>query len=1169
MRVQTIGMSADRSAASPAALVEDAVVLARRWATASATVETPAERATTGRLAALVADPAGLDLAVRFVDRVARPEDPVVAARELAALDLAAAEGGLTGFLDPLDRGLLAAGRRLAPLAPRLVVPLARRRLRSLVGHLVVDSRPGPLGRRLAAAQAEGDRLNLNLLGEAILGEAEADRRAARVRALLERPDVGHVSVKVSSLVPQIVTWDTAGSVARVATRLRPLYEAAAARTPAPLVTLDMEEYRDLDLTIEALSALLQEPHLTGLEAGIALQAYLPDALEAFERVLELARRRTARGGARVKVRLVKGANLAMERVEAELHGWAPAPFATKAEVDASYVRLLDVALRGDVASALRIGVASHNLFDVALAYLLAAERGVSATLDVEMLQGMAPAQARAVRTDVGALVLYTPVVAPRDLEVAVAYLVRRLEETASPENILPALLRRGPGAQTAIGDHEERFRRSVADLSHVTTASRRIPTFPRSRPAGHAAFATTPDTDPALPSNRSRALAALAAPPRAPTSPVLTAAADVEHVVARGLAAGPAWRARDGAARAEVLRAAATEIEARREALWTVMAHEGGKTIGESEPEVGEAADFARYYADRAEELDEIDGARFEPVRLTVVTPPWNFPVAIPIGSALAALAAGSAVILKPAPATPACAEVAAAAVRAALERHGAPADLLQVVRTDESEVGRRLVSHPDVEAVVLTGSLETARLFASWRPELRLVAETSGKNAIVVTPAADLDLAVADVVRSAFGHAGQKCSAASLVIAVGSVARSERFRRQLVDAVRSVRVGWAEDVGAVMGPLIQRPEGKLLRALTSLDQGEAWLVEPRSLDTSGRLWSPGLKEGVAPGSYFHTTECFGPVLGLMTARDLDDAIALQNGTPYGLTGGLHSLDEAEVARWLDRVEVGNAYVNRHITGAIVRRQPFGGWKASTVGPGAKAGGPAYVAQLGCWWPEGLPTRLAEPEPRVARRMRELVPVLAGPDAEADVTWLRYAVESDAFAWGRAYGRDEDPSGLAAEANVLRYRSLPAVTIRAGAGARWVDLVRLLLAAELAGTPTRLSVHPAVASLLPPVRDAEGLAARRALVRAHLDVLSDEDFAEALASGATVGRVRVVGEAGPIRRAAAAAEATLVTGPVLASGRREMLTVLREQVVSRTRHRFGQLPAGAPHPPV
>src|SRR5690554_387189 len=417
---------------------------------ATARDETDRERAASRRLAALVADRDGLDLAVRFVDRVARPEDPEVAARALARLPTGAAR-----FLGLGDRLLLRAGSRLAPLAPRVVVPLARRRLRQLVGHLVVDARDPALARHLARARAVGVRLNLNLLGEAVLGEREAARRAERTLDLLRREDVDHVSIKVSSLVSQISPWDTPGTVARVVERLRPLYEAARERSPRAFVNLDMEEYRDLHLTLEVFTTLLDEPELRDLEAGIALQAYLPDSVDAFERLAAFATDRVARGGAGIKVRLVKGANLSMERVEAELRGWEQAPYGSKAEVDANYLRLLERALRPELAGRVRVGVASHNLYDVALAHLLAQARGVTASMDVEMLQGMAPAQARAVGADVGGVLLYTPVVAPEDFDVAISYLVRRLEENAQPHNFLHALFTEGP---SAVGDQEARF---------------------------------------------------------------------------------------------------------------------------------------------------------------------------------------------------------------------------------------------------------------------------------------------------------------------------------------------------------------------------------------------------------------------------------------------------------------------------------------------------------------------------------------------------------------------------------------------------------------------------------------------------------------------------------------------------------------------------------------
>ncbi|TNC18444.1 aldehyde dehydrogenase family protein [Georgenia sp. 311] len=1152
----TVAHTDERHGSLPhvAALVEDAVALAGEWLAATEAGQRRRERARSAQLAALVSDPAGLDLAVRFVDRVARPEDRRAAARELGRLP-----SGSARFLGPLDRLLLGVGALVAPLAPSVVIPLARRRLRRIIGHLVVDAHDPALAAHLARAREEGFRLNINLLGEAVLGEDEARSRAERTRALLEREDVDYVSIKVSSLVSQISTWDTRGTVERVLARLRPIYRTAAARTPHAFVNLDMEEYRDLDLTLEVFTTLLSEPGLADLEAGIVLQAYLPDSVAALDRLLAFAAERAAAGHAGIKVRLVKGANLSMEKVDAELHGWAQAPYPTKADVDANYLRLVERVLRPENTGAVRLGVASHNLYDVALAHLLAERRGVGAMLDVEMLQGMAPAQARAVRATVGSVLLYTPVVAREDFDVAVSYLVRRLEENAQPQNFLRALFAAEEDASGAsLGDQEARFRASARDLTAVPTTRRRTADRP---PAGDR-FTSTTDSDPSLPEVRAWAAERVTAPVGEPASPVLGTRAEVDAVVARGRAAQPGWAGLPAAERAAVLRRAADELEARRGELVTLMAVEGGKTVEQSDPEVSEAVDFARYYADRALELApgaslHTDGARFTPHVLTLVTPPWNFPVAIPAGGVLAALAAGGAVVVKPAPAVP-CTEAVVRALHAA----GVPGDVLQVVRTDEGETGRALVAHDGVDAVVLTGAAETAALFSSWRAGRpggpRVLAETSGKNTLVITPAADYDLAVADLVVSAFGHAGQKCSAASLVVLVGSAGRSRRLLRQLVDAVRSVRVGWPEDLGVTMGPVITPPEGKLRRALTELDPGERWLVEPRPLDDSGRLWSPGLKDGVAPGSFFHLTECFGPVLGIMRADTLDEALALQNATAYGLTGGLHSLDEREIDRWLDRVDVGNAYVNRHITGAIVQRQPFGGWKGSVVGPGAKAGGPNYVAQLGTWAADGLPAHTAQPGPAVLSALADYAGLL-GPRERA---WLARAAGSDAAALAAELGAPRDLTGLRAESDVLRYRPAP-LTVRTVPGARHVDLLRVVVAARAAGVPVDVSLDPVTSASLTALRGPDAHPGLRRLSGHVTRAESDADFLRHVHDTA---RVRVVGE-GPAADALVTElwpQVCVIGGPVLATGRRELLGVLREQAVSRTLHRFGHLPSRA-----
>ncbi|AQP44190.1 proline dehydrogenase family protein [Tessaracoccus flavus] len=1066
-----------------------AIATARRWARES--LNHPEPPAAT-LLARTLSHPGGLRFTLDFVDGVLRPEDPGVGASALRELSTRPA-----GFLPmPLQLGLRAAG-----MAPALALPAARRAFEALVGDLVVDVGRS-LGPTLNRLRRYGADLNVNLLGEAVLGDGHAQRRLAATMGLLERPEVDYVSVKVSAVLGPHAPFGHGAAVERAMERLRPLLLTAAGL--GKFVNLDMEEYRDLHLTLDVVERLLLEDRLLGLRAGVAVQTYLKESHLVLRRLDEFAAARGSRGGEPIKVRLVKGANLAMERVQAELRGWDDPVLPTKADTDASFLEALDFCLRPGRADRMRVGVASHNVFSLAAAWELARERGVADAMDVEMLSGMGVPLQRVLQQEIGRLRLYVPVVPRREFDSAIAYLVRRLEENAAPENFMSGA--HALGSDAAFLDREEARFRAAAARAPLSRPDDWATQHRSLRDPGEPdpGFANAVDTNPALRHNQVWAdrIRARLPEPELGSHRVHAAAigthAEVDDVLDRGRIAGEAWAAVPAERRAEALRRLAGEIERLRTDFVTVAADEVGKLIDQSDVEVSEACDFAAYYAERA--LDPHPGVVAVPPRLTVVAPPWNFPIAIPLGGVAAALAAGSAVVLKPAPP----ARRTAALLHEACRRAGLPADLVQFVVVDDGPVGRRLIDDDRVDTVILTGAAETAELFRSWRPDLRLFAETSGKNAIVVTPSADLDQAVADVVSSAFGHAGQKCSASSLAILVGSVARSERFRQQLVDAVSSLHVAWPDDPAAQVGPLTEPPGEKLQRGLGTPEPGQSWLVEPRRIDE--RLWRPGIRVGVQPGSDCHQTEYFGPVLGLMSARDLDEAIEWQNGTVYGLTAGLHSLDRGEIAHWLDRVEAGNCYVNRSITGAIVRRQPFGGWKRSAVGPGAKAGGPNYVASLVDWVAESpagcaLPTR------------------------EDAVEFLDR----------------HDPSALTAEINVLRYLPAP-VTVRVE-DASPGDVRHEAMAALLVGSRPRFSFRQ-----LP-----EGpLAGALASAGCSVAVESDEVFDQAAS-----GRIRHLGSRSLNGALQGSIDAT-VYGGMPVPGRLAFLPYVREQAVSITNHRYG-----------
>lgn len=1053
-------------------------------------VQTPTEQRDASRLGGMVDDSAGKAFTLALADEVFRSHVPTIQARRWREI---AQHYGVPRYLSWFDKSLLAVGTAVSSLAPQIVMPLVAKRLRSESANVILDAQPQRLDAHLERRRADGFRSNLNYLGEAVLGEEEANRRLEAALDFLANPRIDYVSLKITAIFSQVSVLAWEQSRTEIESRLRRVYRAAL---PArKFVNLDMEEFRDLDLTISAFQRVLDEPEFRSLSAGIVLQAYLPDSWPAQQSLVRWAQQRVADGGADIKIRLVKGANLAMETVEAELHGWHPAPYATKAATDANFRRMLEFGCRPENAAAVRLGVATHNLFDAALALELRERYRTEHRVELEMLEGMANHQARAVRDAAGSLLLYSPVVKDDDFLGAMSYLVRRLDENTAPENFLRAAFTLRPGTKSW-DEQRERFERGWADRESVSSSSRRV------QPAVVAStthFENEPDSD----WTQSHTRGALHREISNWKSPSIPPLGDLNEMLETARSAQPGWDSLGLERRKAILRAAGDVMSQQRFQTIACLQSDGKKAVVDADGEVSEAIDFARYYA---AEYTVPNGLQAKALGVVLVTPPWNFPYAIPAGGVLAALLTGNSVILKPAPETVTTAYLLATQLWEA----GVPRDVLQFFPCDDGAIGKSLVTDSRVDCVVLTGGWETAKLFQGWRPSLRLFAETSGKNSLIITAQADRELAIKDLVRSAFGHAGQKCSAASLAIVEAEVYDDPAFRRQLRDAAASLFVGSASDLRSIVTPLVQAPGGSLYRAMTMLEPGEEWLLQPRQIGDDPCLWSPGVKLGVRPGSWFHKTECFGPVLGLMRASSLQEALDWQNATDFGLTAGLHTLSREEQLWWQDRVQAGNLYINRPITGAIVRRQPFGGWKRSCVGPGAKAGGPNYP---------------------------HLFTTLRDSDAAVQIQ----AVESSyRDAWKNEFSCDHDPSALRCEANVFRYRPCRGVVLRVGASDVQTRQ-RAELAAKITGVP---------------------------LIVSSVAEETDSQFITRLPSLATsVEFLRIVA---PVSDAAltAATQAGLnwIDAPVTANGRTELRFWLREQSVSRTKHRYGLILDSSPH---
>ena len=1125
-------------------LIDQSIDQAKEWIDGARAY--PASRAAT-LLAEALRHEDGLDYTVSFVDGVIRPEDSHVASENLKRLAKRD-----TSFLPAWLAAPARVGGSVAPMAPKFAAQAAQTVFALLVGDLVLDVSEDKLGPAIEKLREDGSRLNINLLGEAVLGEEEASRRLAATCELVERPDVDYVSLKVSSVIGPHAPFGHREAVDNAVGKLLPVFQLGAAT--GTFLNLDMEEYKDLDLTIDVFKRLLDRDDLLHYRAGIVLQAYLPDARDRLAELTEWAHARRARGGAPVKVRLVKGANLSMESVDALMHGWPLTVEPTKATTDANYMAVLAEALTNERLDAVNIGIAGMNLFSLSYGLNLLKERGIplDERVDVEMLAGMATPQSQAVRDTIGPLLYYVPVVRPEEYDVAVAYLVRRLEENAASENFMSNVFELNEDSVFEL--EAERFREAARigasgalTFTPNRAQDRRVPA------TVGTAFDNAADTDPALMANvrwaqeiASRMVASTLGTETA-NSHTLHTTEEIDTVLGRVKEAQIEWGAKSGAERATILRAVGQGFENRRADLIEVAGSEAGKLVDQGDVEVSEAVDFAVYYAALAEELDRMEGATFRPVSATLITPPWNFPMAIPAGGVLAALAAGSGVLFKPAHLT----RRTGAVIAEIMWEAGVPRDLLALIDLDRSvshELGEKLVREAD--QVILTGGIETAQRFRSWRPDLRLFAETSGKNSIIVTPQADIDLAVRDVVQSAFGHAGQKCSAASLVILVGSAGYSKRFQRQLVDAVKSLRLGLPEDLAAQMGPCVEEPRGKLLRGLTELDPGQHWVLKPRRIE--GNLWSPGIRVGVRPGSEYHLTEYFGPILGVMRAKSLAEAVSLQNAVEFGLTAGLHSLDPQEITYWLENVQAGNVYLNRGITGAIVRRQPFGGWKRSSVGTGTKAGGPNYLYALGHMEPDfsGALPRQVHIASEPLRRARAVAGTMSVINQGRFLRIIRGMDE----AISKEFSVTHDPTNLQVEKNVFRYRPVPNAVVRLASDQSVGDLLAVVAAAVAVGST------PVVSTALPVSKQMAEFFGEYDLKVVRE---TDAEFEGYLASHATNRdgvRVRMIGgdSVALAEAVKGSVDVAIHDEPITACGRVEVLPFVLEQAVSATNHRFG-----------
>jgi RHH-type proline utilization regulon transcriptional repressor/proline dehydrogenase/delta 1-pyrroline-5-carboxylate dehydrogenase len=821
---------------------------------------------------------------------------------------------------------------------------------------------------------------SIDLLGEAVITEAEAQSylqsyldlmeqlaEEAKKWPIIEEIDMAdgeplprvQVSVKLTAFYSQFDPLDPQGSQERVCDRIRTLLRRAQELGVA--VHFDMEQYVYKDLTLSILKELLMEEEFrTRTDIGMTLQAYLRDSEKDCKDLIEWAKQR----GYPITVRLVKGAYWDQETIIAGQKDWHQPVFNEKVATDANYEKLTQLLLENHEYIYSAIG--SHNVRSQARALAIAEELKIPRRrFEMQVLYGMGDQLAKALVKRGGYRVrMYAPY---GELLPGMAYLIRRLLENTANSSFLRQSLEERPIeeliAPPVITDGQLAERGQAlpfpnapdTDYSEVEARKKAQEAMRIVRaqlgksylPLINGDYQPTEDTVNSLnPSNPSEIIGTIG----------LISIEQAEQALQAAKAAFPSWRKTPVRQRAGILRKAADLMEKRRAELsaWVVL--EVGKPLREADAEVSEAIDFCRYYADEMERLEQghnydIPGETnryvYHPLGIAVVISPWNFPMAIATGMTVAALMAGNCTLLKPAEVS----SVIAAKMTEILVEAGIPKGVFQYVPGKGSKVGAYMVQHPDVNLIAFTGSQEVGcRIYADaatvqpgQKHLKRVIAEMGGKNAIIVDESADLDQAVAGVVQSAFGYSGQKCSACSRVVVLEPV--YDAFVERFVEAARSLNVGVAENPGTQVGPVVDANAHSRIREYIEVGRSESKVALEMPAPDTGYFIGPVIFTDVSPNAKIAQEEIFGPVVAVIKAKNFPEALEIANGTNYALTGGLYSRTPSHIDQAAVDFEVGNLYINRTITGAIVSRQPFGGFKMSGVG--SKAGGPDYLLQF------------------------------------------------------------------------------------------------------------------------------------------------------------------------------------------------------------------------------
>ncbi|HEF3554179.1 TPA: proline dehydrogenase family protein [Campylobacter upsaliensis] len=1090
---------------------------------------------------------------------------------------------GIADFFSAFEKFLLFSFLNFGKLAPNFSVPFFISHLRNDTKAMVLDADENFLAPHITKRKNEQNiTLNVNLIGEEVLGEAESKYRMQKYEEALKSSYITYISIKITTIFSQINIIDFDYSKDEVVKRLDKLYALALEEQNrqgvSKFINLDMEEFRDLELTV---AAFMESVGKFDIKAGIVLQAYIPDSYEYLKKLLAFSKERVLKGMQPIKIRFVKGANMENEETIASQRGWELPTFERKIDTDSNYNKMLDLVLEDENYKYINVGIASHNIFEIAYAYTRIKEAGASESFTFEMLEGMS-LQCSYELSKMHDLILYAPVCDEAHFNNAIAYLVRRLDENTSEDNFMRYFFNLKVGSKEW-EEQKSLFLNALEGIKTLdnTTHRKQDRTKIQDTPSSYITktFTNESDTDFILSQNRLWAQNIKAKYENLSDYNVYPVAGELDFTQAdlntlevkdkiAHRTIGTAYLAGENELKAAlkvaknsnftqkssdeiygILAKVAKLMRERRGDLIGLAALETGKTFLEIDPEVSEAIDFVEFYPHSLETLKKQNpNTTFKPKGIGVTIAPWNFPVGISVGTIAAPLAAGNVVLYKPS----SLSMLTGYKLCECFWDAGIPRDALIFLPAKGSDISKYILSDEAVKFSILTGGEDTAYAMLEANPTLLLSAETGGKNATIVSKFADRDSAVKNIIHSAFSNSGQKCSATSLLVLEDEVYEDEEFKKALVDAAASLAVGSPFVFKNKLGALCDKPSEKLTKAINELEAGEEWALKPTFINDNAHLMTPGIKYGVKKGAFTHMNELFAPLLSVIRAKDLKEAIELVNATGYGLTAGFESLDEREWEYFHTHIEAGNIYINKPTTGAIVLRQPFGGVKKSAIGFGRKVGIYNYITQFMDIEAKADTNLLDSPLANALEKLSKA----SDESTQATLANATLMAKSYAYHYKHEFSVARDYVNIRGEDNLFSYTRIKNLAFRVCEQDSLQDILGVIIGCHTLGLSPLVSHDSAQSSIIKELKKI----CKAVDLGADFVEENEEQF---IAKISKFERIRYHAKAdknSPLYQAAAKEAKIIIRDKPLLNGRFELLFYHNEKALSVSYHRYGNL---------